>query len=133
MGAPGAGKSTYAKTLGNVVTNDRKVKVAPGEIIHEAYKRVHQELAAGRDVVLDATGANAAMRKGMLGIAQRYGAQTAVRVVDTPLADCLAAQKGRKQPVAEADVRRIHADLIKTVPNLAKEGFGDVRIVKRSK
>ena len=73
------------------------------------------------------------MRKGLLGIARRYGVQASVHVVDTPLADCLAVQWGRTQPVSDADVRRIHAGVAKAVPNLAKEGFKDVRIVKRSK
>jgi hypothetical protein len=51
MGAPGAGKSTYAKSTGaHVVTTDagRAGRQAPGEILHNAYREINAALAAGK-------------------------------------------------------------------------------------
>lgn len=129
MGAPGAGKSTYAAKFSNVVTNDQNG--TPGEILHQSYKRVNENLAAGKDVVFDATASNPRVRKAILGIAKRHGAETAVHVLDTSAQACVDAQKGRTRPVAESDVRRIHADVQRQAPGLKKEGFGQVNVIRR--
>ena len=96
MGAPGAGKSTYAKGFANVVTNDRSTREAPGAIVHDAYHQINSLLAAGQDVVCDATGANAAFRKGVLTIAKKHGAAASAHVLDTSLDKCLDVQRDRK-------------------------------------
>jgi len=127
MGAPGSGKSTYAKTLGNVVTNDARGR-APGDILHDSYRQINQLLSQGKDVVFDTTGANPAVRKAALSIARRYGAQASVCVMDTPLDLCLAAQRGRQRPVSGSEVSRIHADVRRQLRGLQREGFSNVRI-----
>ena len=134
MGAPGAGKSTYAAGTGaHVVTTDagRAGKQAPGEILHNAYREINKALAAGKNVVFDTTGSNPAVRKAAATIAQKHGAQLAARVIDTPVASCLQAQSGRAHPVAAADVRRIHDAVRKQAAGLKGEGFQDVSVVKR--
>jgi predicted kinase len=134
MGAPGSGKSTYAKSTGaHVVTTDagRAGKVAPGEILHNAYREINAALAAGKNVVFDTTGANPNVRKAAATIAQKHGAQLAARVIDTPVAACLQAQAGRGRPVAAADVRRIHDSVRKQTAGLKGEGFKDVSVVRR--
>ena len=134
MGAPGAGKSTYAKSTGaHVVTTDagRAGRQAPGEILHNAYREINAALAAGKNVVFDTTGSNPAVRKAAATIAQKHGAQLAARVIDTPVASCLQAQSGRAHPVAAADVRRIHDAVRKQAAGLKGEGFRDVSVVKR--
>jgi predicted kinase len=134
MGAPGAGKSTYAKSTGaHVVTTDagRAGRQAPGEILHNAYREINTALAAGKNVVFDTTGSNPAVRKAAATIAQKHGAQLAARVIDTPVASCLQAQSGRGHPVAAADVRRIHDAVRKQAAGLKGEGFRDVSVVKR--
>ena len=134
MGAPGAGKSTYAKGTGaHVVTTDagRAGRQAPGEILHNAYREINAALAAGKNVVFDTTGSNPAVRKAAATIAQKHGAQLAARVIDTPVASCLQAQSGRAHPVAAADVRRIHDAVRKQTAGLKGEGFRDVSVVRR--
>ena len=134
MGAPGSGKSTYAKGTGaHVVTTDagRAGKQAPGEILHNAYREINAALAAGKNVVFDTTGSNPAVRKAAATIAQKHGAQLAARVIDTPVASCLQAQSGRAHPVAAADVRRIHDAVRKQTAGLKDEGFQDVSVVRR--
>jgi len=133
MGAPGAGKSTYAKGTGaHVVTTDgARGRLSPGDTLHNAYREINAALAAGKDVIFDTTGSNPAVRKAAATIAQKHGAQLAARVIDTPVASCLQAQQGRAKPVAAADVRRIHDAVRKQAAGLQSEGFRDVRVVKR--
>src|SRR6187401_3525958 len=110
MGAPGSGKSTYAKGTGaHVVTTDgARGRLSPGDTLHKAYSEINAALAAGKNVVFDTTGSNPAVRKAAATIAQKHGAQLAARVIDAPIGACLQAQQGRAKPVAAADVRRIH-------------------------
>ena len=77
MGAPGAGKSTYAAGKGEVVTTDaaRGNAAAGGDVLHSAYKQINQLLAQGKDVVFDTTGLNPNVRKAAVGIAGRNGAR----------------------------------------------------------
>jgi len=133
MGAPGAGKSTYAKGTGaHVVTTDgARGRLSPGDTLHKAYSEINAALAAGKNVVFDTTGSNPAVRKAAATIAQKHGAQLAARVIDAPLGACLQAQQGRAKPVAAADVRRIHDAVRKQAAGLQSEGFRDVRVVKR--
>ena len=133
MGAPGAGKSTYAKSTGaHVVTTDgARGRLSPGDTLHKAYSEINAALAAGKNVVFDTTGSNPAVRKAAATIAQKHGAQLAARVIDAPLGACLQAQQGRAKPVAAADVRRIHDAVRKQAAGLQSEGFRDVRVVKR--
>ena len=132
MGAPGAGKSTYASRFANVVTNDgaRGNPGSAGETLHTAYRQINQLLAQGKDVVFDTTGANPNVRKAAVSIARKHGAAVDACVFDTPLNTCLAAQKGRSAPVAAADVRRIHGAVGDSIRGLKSEGFGNVRVTR---
>jgi predicted kinase len=133
MGAPGAGKSTYAKSTGaTVVTTDggRERGQKPGDTLHNAYRQIHSALAAGKDVVFDTTGANPKVRKAAATIAAQYGAQLNARVMDTPVAQCVQAQQSRPNPVASATVKRIHDAVRKQTAGLQGEGFTNVGIVR---
>lgn len=132
MGAPGAGKSTYASRFQNVVTNDgaRGHADQAGETLHSAYRQINQLLAQGKDVVFDTTGANPNVRKAAVSIARKHGAQVDACVLNTPLDTCLAAQKGRRAPVAAADVRRIHSEVESSIRGLQREGFSNVRVTR---
>ena len=133
MGAPGAGKSTYASRLGaNVVTNDGR-RGNPGETLHSAYKQINQLLAQGKDVIFDTTGANRNVRKAAVTIAKKHGAQIDACVLATPLEQCLQAQKARTVPVAAADVKRIHGDVQAAIRGLKDEGFANVRVTRDRK
>jgi len=136
VGAPGSGKSTYAKGSGAaVVTNDgaREHGHTPADTLHNAYSKINQLLAAGKDVVFDTTGANPAVRKAAVTIAKQHGAQVSACVLDTPLNTCLEAQRGRSKPVAASDVRRIHGEVQRQISGLQGEGFQSVRITRNRK
>jgi predicted kinase len=133
MGAPGSGKSTFAKGTGaHVVTTDgARGRLTPGETLHKAYTEINQALAQGKDVVFDTTGANPKVRKAAATIAAKHGASLAARVMDAPLDACLQAQKGRANPVAKATVQRIHYEVKRQAVGLKAEGFTDVNVVRR--
>jgi predicted kinase len=130
MGAPGAGKSTYASRMGTVVTNDRDMRQSPGAVLHDSYRRINDLLAAGKDVVFDTTGANPAVRRAALSIAQKHGATTALTVLDTPLQTCLDAQRGRPRKVDAREVERLHREIERQIPGLKTEGFNSVRVTR---
>jgi predicted kinase len=133
MGAPGSGKSTYASRLGTVVTQDRAIPQAAGEIVHESFQQINKLLGQGKDVVFDTTGANPNVRKAALSIARRHGAEASICVLDTPLQTCLDVQKSRTRAVPEATVRRMHADVRRQIPGLTKEGFKSVVVTRDRK
>ena len=135
MGAPGAGKSTWARGAkhGEVVSTEaaRADPESGGETMRAAYRRIHELLAAGEDVVFDTTGASTNIRKAALGIARKYGAEAEAHVFDPPVEACLAAQRGRAHPVPEEKVRRYHADVRRQIAALGREGFKSVRVTRR--
>lgn len=137
MGAPGAGKSTYAQKAqrGEIVSTEeaRVHPLASGDVMRGAYRRIHELLASGEDAVFDTTAATPNIRKAALGIARRYGAEVDVHVLDTPVEDCVQAQRGRAHPVPEERVRRYHADIRRQISKLDDEGFDDVRVIRRVK
>ena len=135
MGAPGAGKSTWARGAkhGEIVSTEaaRADPESGGETMRAAYRRIHELLAAGEDVVFDTTGTSG-IRKAALGIARKYGAEADAHVFDPPVEACLAAQRGRAHPVPEEKVRRYHADIRRQIADLEREGFSSVRVTRRS-
>ena len=136
MGAPGSGKSTYAKKSGAaIVTTDgaRERRQTPADALHQAYSQINKALAAGKDVIFDTTGSNPAVRKAAATIAARHGAMLEARVIDTPVNVCVQSQQGRAHPVATADVQRIHGEVRRAVTGLRAEGFKDVNIVRDRK
>lgn len=135
MGAPGAGKSTWARGVqrAEIVSTEaaRADPASGGETMRAAYRRIHELLAAGEDVIFDTTAATPNIRKAALGIARKYGAETDAHVFDPPVEACLAAQHGRAHPVPEEKVRRYHADIRSQIADLEREGFSSVRITRR--
>lgn len=138
MGAPGSGKSTWASGRagrGEVVsTEGARVDPAAGrEVMRTAYRRMHELLENDEDVIWDTCSASPAARKAALGIARKYGAEVEVAVFDTPVKDCLEAQRTRAHPVPDETVRRYHADIRSQIPQLASEGFRRVKIIRRAR
>lgn len=135
MGAPGSGKSTWARSagLGEVVsTEGARVDPSQGkEVMRTAYKRIHELLAAGEDAVLDCCAARPSARKAALGIARQHGAPVEVRVFDTPVEQCVAAQRTREHPVPDEVVRRYHDDITRQIPGLDDEGFHRIVRMRR--
>jgi predicted kinase len=83
--------------------------------------------------VFDTTGVNPAVRKAAVTIARKHGAGVSASVLDTPVNVCVQSQQGRANPVAAADVRRIHADVQRQTGGLKAEGFQAVNIVRNRK
>jgi predicted kinase len=135
MGAPGSGKTTYASRAGQgEVVSSEGARVDPkasGEVMRAGYRRVHELLADGKDVVFDSTAAKPGARAALRGIARQYGAPVDVHVFDTPVEACVEAQRDRAHPVPEDVVRRYHAAVRRQLPGLASEGFRNVKITRR--
>lgn len=140
MGAPGSGKSTWARERGaQVVSTDaarsdarlRAEANRRGDVLRESYRRLHELLADGQDAVFDSTGSNPRVRAAAIGIARRHGAAVEVEVLDTPVEVCVERQRDRRDAVPEEAVRRIHAEIARQTPGLKYEGFDTVRIRHR--
>ena len=135
MGAPGSGKTTYARhaSEGEIVSTDaaRANPNASSDVFRDCYRQIHTLLKAGEDVVFDTTAASSNIRKAALGIARKYGAEADVHVFDPPVEACVVAQRGRAHPVPEERVRRYHADVRRQIAGLEGEGFKNVRLTRR--
>jgi predicted kinase len=136
VGAPGAGKSTYAKKLaGRVVTTDgwreSDGQDDYGRTLASAYKQINAHLAAGEDVVFDSPAANPNVRKAAIGIARKHNATVSATVVDASMKQCLDAQRDRAHPAPFDAVARVWHDVNRQAPKLRDEGFDYVNTVRR--
>jgi len=135
MGAPGAGKSTWAAGRPHVITTDelRGIQHSPARVnavFERAWARVDALLAAGQDVTLDTTAAHRRIRAVALRVARARGARLSLVVLDTDLDTCIARQQGRRQPVAPRDVLRVHQEIQAQLPTVRSEGWDDVQIIR---
>jgi predicted kinase len=138
MGAPGSGKSTWATSRagrGEVVSTEgaRVDPSAGGEVMSGAYRRIKELLDNDEHVIFDTCAASPGARKAALRIAREHGAEVDVTVFDTPVEDCLEAQRTREHPVPDETVRRYHADIHRQIPELASEGFRRIKIIRRAR
>ena len=89
-----------------------------------------RRLPRGRLTVIDATNVRPRDRKPFLQLASRFGRPAVALVFDLPLQVCL--ERNRLRPgrrVDEDAVRLQWADLQESIPQLAAEGFQEVRFV----
>ena len=137
MGAPGSGKSTYARRFGfRIVHNDalRSAGDSPhpfliDKVYETCFHHVVAELRHGRDVVLDTTGESLKVRKRAMNLAHAFGSPAHLVVLRTDLQTCLDRQVGREYPVGEERVRKVWESVREQAEGngLEAEGWEDVK------
>jgi predicted kinase len=137
MGAPGAGKTTWAKAnapdayvaSSELVRTRRDLDVA--QVMEFMRRAGRQQLAAGHDVIADATSTYPAHRRYWLAVAREAGAQAHLVAFDTALPLLVAAQRTRQHP-APLHVVRKHAALMRVALKVAPlEGWDDYQVIRR--
>lgn len=136
VGAPGAGKSTYAKQLAkehNAVVisgDDVRTKLYGSAEIQgewgEIWDRIEMLVAdaAGRSVILDGTHYRTDYRQEAITLLRSYGySQVEAVVVNPSLATCIARDFKRKRHVPDYVIKEMHATLQRSLPNICNEGF----------
>jgi predicted kinase len=137
IGAPGAGKSTFASALAElgtaeIVSSDAVAEDLFGpaydsrhdpEIFGERDRRIREHLASGRMVVADSTNVTPAARLRLIALGRAAGAQvTAIRfpvVIETLLARAATRDKD------VADISWFHEQFVEhaSTESLLHEGF----------
>lgn len=131
IGAPGAGKSTWAARhfpADAIVSSDRMRQLVSGDESNQAATpaamRVLTAIVEGRlehrqTVVVDATNARPDQRQDLIDAGWRYNCPPIAVVFDVPLAVCLDRNQQRPQPrrVPEPFVRTTHARVAAEFPH----------------
>jgi predicted kinase len=133
MGAPGAGKSTYAARFPNRVSTDA-LRELNGAMTPEDVDRVYEAAFAhvvtllrnDKSVVLDTNGAHPATRRRALSIARAYHAVARLVVFTTPLDVCIARQEGRQHPVPADVIEEIAQRIGAQMDDVLEEGWATV-------
>jgi predicted kinase len=132
MGAPGAGKSTWAQAHhdGHVISTDAIRHGADYRMVYRmAMAEVEHRLRVGQEVVFDATLASPITRSHLLDIAERQGATTTLVVFDTPLDLCVARQAERDIPVDEERVRTSWQTVQDQLEDIRLERWHEIEVV----
>ncbi|HLZ94095.1 MAG TPA: AAA family ATPase [Candidatus Dormibacteraeota bacterium] len=145
IGAPGAGKSTFAArhfaptqvissdACRALVSDDETNMAATPAAFRVLHAIARERLRGGRPVVIDATNVKQASRKPLAAMARKYGRPMVAIVFDLPLELCLARIDRRHARAVPPDaVRRLHAHLKKSLEELGEEGFAAVHVLRTS-
>jgi protein phosphatase len=130
VGAPGSGKSTWARSwfaatqivssdvLRGVLTDDETDQDCNREVFDILHRIVRARMRRQRTTVVDATNATEQECRALLDAARphRYGMWPVAVVFHTDLEVCLAQNEARPYPVPKHAVRRIHAQVAERVP-----------------
>lgn len=113
VGIAGSGKSTYAAKLaeeGYIVHASDSIRAEFGdetdqsnneEVFNLLYKRVKEDLQAGKNVILDATNLRRKHRIHLLRMLQRIPCHKKCIVVATPFEECICNNAARERQVPE--------------------------------
>jgi predicted kinase len=139
VGIPGSGKSTYIKSkladkilicpddIREELTGDASDQSQNALVWDTAYKRLHQALQNGKDVVFDATMVDKRSRKQPIKVARKYG--VAVHAVAFPIDVSVAIDRQNKRDrKVSVDVIQRFADRF-VLPSKS-EGFETIVVVK---
>lgn len=138
MGAPGSGKTTWARSTGLPIVSTDTLRAAhvrgsfstsmAGDVYARAADAIARALKANKRVVFDSVLANPKVRANLLGMARALHATATLVVFDTDLDVCIERQAGRKEPAPDAVVQDIHASLVAQHLLLDDEGW--TRVVR---
>lgn len=137
MAIPGAGKSTWIEQQGPpagvtvvspdeirlALTGDMSNQDRNAEVFAEARRQAAEALAAGDDVVWDATNVTARARADILSIAKAARAHAELVVLDVPLAVAKERNAGRERVVPEDVLDRMFGQFHDSLGQIGTEGW----------
>lgn len=133
MGAPAAGKTTWLKknmtgsehvASSEMVRIDREIDVAA--YMNNMRLQGAKALAAGKDVIVDATNTITAHRLFWLNQAKKHGHQTKLIVFNTDLPLLLNGQKIRAYPAPRSVVIKHHKNMKLANQLIKNEGWDEI-------
>jgi len=139
MGAPGAGKSTWAKANMNgtehiytteMVRKDREIDV--NAYMHSQRTAAVRAVKAGKWLIADGTHTIALHRSLWLALAKNCGMDCRIICFDTPLPILLAVQKAREFPAPYKVVIDHHQRFQIARHMVKREGWGSVEMIRRT-
>ena len=135
LGAPGAGKSTWAERTGLLtVSLDERLQELPAaavpRVISARLKKVRAALESGRSVVFDSCLTQPSMRRRVLRVAREANANARLVYFNVPLAVCLERQWLRDRQVPEEKIRVLHSRAIVAWRKSTSEGWDNRDVVK---
>jgi predicted kinase len=142
IGAAGSGKSTFARkhfksteivssdALRAAVSDDESDQSASADAFQLLRSITAKRLRRGRLTVIDATSVQRTARRGLLALATQNSAPVTAIVFHLPAAVCLARNRSRPDRQVSAEVvEKQVADLLDSLPGLAREGFRYVYVM----
>jgi polynucleotide kinase-phosphatase len=142
VGVSGSGKSTFAArhfaptqvlssdACRGMVSDDENDQSATADAFAVLNHIAGRRLARGRITVVDATNTQRDARAQLLAVAKDHDVLPVAIVLDLPVGECVARNATRPDRPFGADVvRRQHAQLVKSLPHLRKEGFRHVHVL----
>lgn len=122
VGAPGSGKSTWAKSLGEfyevnlddfrkLVSNSESNQAATGEAVKLRDETLNWLGLAYKNIVISDTNANVTHRTKLLEHLKELGYTTIVTLMKADLETCLERNQNRNRVVPEYAVRRIYNEI----------------------
>ena len=142
VGAPGAGKSTYAAKLAKrenavVISGDViRAELYGNENIQGQWVEIHDRIetlvseAGGKSVVLDGTHYRSSYRKEAIALLQSYGySQIEAIVLDVPLERCILQNATRQRGVPRYVLVEMHEKLQASLKDIDKEDFSHIHYI----
>ena len=142
IGAAGSGKSTFARkhfksteivssdALRAAVSDDESDQSASGDAFELLRLIADKRLRRGRLTVIDATNVQRAARRSLLALAGQNSRPVTAIVLNLPKLVCLARNQSRPDRTVSAEVvEKQVADLLESLPGLAREGFERVDVI----
>ena len=139
VGAPGSGKSTYAKSLkdseGAVVISgdDIRAELYGDANIQGEWNEIQNRIVdlieenVGKPIVLDGTHYRASYRKEAAALLRSYGySEITAVVVNKPLETCLVQNACRSRNVPRHVIVNMHQKLQSSLRTIDQEGFEQV-------
>ena len=142
VGAPGSGKTTYAKELADsknavIISGDDvraelygswEIQGSWGEIWERIDELVSE--SCGMPVILDGTHARKDYRAEAVALLRSYGYERVEAVVmETSLATCLARNFQRERNVPDYIVKQMHSDLQQSLKTITDEDFDSFNFI----
>jgi len=142
VGAPGAGKSTFASTLAEsenafIISGDNiRAELYGSEQTQGEWVEIQERIeelvseSCGMPVILDGTHYRSAYRKEAITLLRSYGYDQIEAVVINPdLETCIMRNANRHRGVPRHVIVRMHEKLQSSLPFIDKDGFDKVTLV----